>query len=131
MPVRPSASVWVVDDDCSARRSIRRLLETEGYHVEAFASGEEFLRRGDGTQCDCLVLDVWMFGMTGLELHESLLAAGCSTPVVFITANNTPEVQRRATEQRAVALLEKPFASQVLLDAVAATLATPNDDVAR
>jgi FixJ family two-component response regulator len=117
-----NAEIWIIDDDESVRRSLRRLLRAAGFRVETFASAEEFLTRDDRKSCRCLILDVRMPGTSGLELQEMLVALGSPVPVVFITAHEDRDVERRALREGAVAFLIKPFDEQALLDAVATAL---------
>ncbi len=116
--------IWVLDDDESVRRSLSRLLRAAGFRCETFASAKELLGRDDRKSCPCLVLDVRMPGMDGLELQQTLITSGNSIPVVFITAHDDPDTERQAMQSGAVAFLHKPFDDQTLLDAVAAALAS-------
>lgn len=104
------------------RLAIGRVLETEGFVSEAFASAEAFLASGAQARADCLVLDVHLPGMSGLELHEQLAAAGSAPPTVFITAHDDIHVRRRVL-RRAECLLTKPFLGETLLQAVAQSVA--------
>jgi FixJ family two-component response regulator len=121
--MRPGTGhVFVVDDDPSVRRGLTRLLRSGGLNAEAFASAEDFLRRA---ACDCpccLVLDVRMPGMTGLELQQRL-AQRARIPIVFITAHDDPETRGRAMDAGALDYLTKPFEDEALLDAVHSALA--------
>jgi len=113
----------VVDDDESVRRSTRRLLESFGYRAAVFESAEGFLRFGQLRDTSCLVLDVQMPGMDGLQLQTQLAAEGCGIPVIFITAHDDQESRRRALRAGAVAFLDKPFTDQQLLQAISFSLA--------
>jgi FixJ family two-component response regulator len=110
--------VSVVDDDASLRRSVRNLLTSVGFRVEAFASAEEFLGSPQSANTGCLVLDLRMTGMNGLELLKHLQANGSTIAVVVLTAHGDEEARRRALEAGAVAFLGKPFRGDALLDAV-------------
>jgi len=112
----------VVDDDESVRRSTRRLLESFGYRAAVFESAEGFLRFGQLRDTSCLVLDVQMPGMDGLQLQTQLAAEGCGIPVIFITAHDDQESRRRALRAGAVAFLGKPFTDQQLLQAIRSVL---------
>jgi len=122
MGERPRGMVSIVDDDASLRRSVRNLLASAGFSVQAFVSAEEFLNSPRRAGTGCLVLDLRMTGMSGLDLLEHLRATGASTPVVILTAHGDAEACRRAMEAGAVAFLGKPFRSDALLDAVTMAL---------
>jgi FixJ family two-component response regulator len=108
--------IVVVDDDSSFRRAVSRLVRLWGFRTSGFASAEDFLCTGD--RADCLILDLHLEGMSGLELQGRLLAEGKSIPIVFVTAISDPEARRRALEAGAVAYLEKPFEGYSLLTAL-------------
>jgi len=112
----------VVDDDESVRRSTRRLLESFGYRAAVFESAEGFLRFDQLQNTSCLVLDVQMPGMDGLQLQTQLAAEGCGIPVIFITAHDDQKSRRRALRAGAVAFLGKPFTDQQLLQAIRSVL---------
>lgn len=118
----PANTVFVVDDDASVRRSLARLLGASGYATETFASAREFLAamatRGPG----CLVLDLQMPELTGLELQEALAAAGRAIPIVFITGYGDIPSSVKAMKAGAVDFLPKPFAAAALLEAVGRAL---------
>jgi FixJ family two-component response regulator len=113
-----SFTVYVVDDDESIRRALKRLLRSMGYHAVTFESAEDFMEatscRGEG----CLVLDISLPGMTGLDLQEKLASSGAKYPVIFMTAHDNPHWQERAKKAGAVAYLRKPFDEQSLLGAI-------------
>ncbi len=115
---RESFTVYVVDDDESIRRALKRLLRSMGYHAVAFESAEDFM---EATSClgeGCLVLDIRLPGMTGLDLQEKLTSSGAKYPVIFMTAHDNPQWQERAKKAGAVAYLRKPFDEQSLLGAI-------------
>jgi len=114
--------VSVVDDDESLRRSLRNLLRSVGFGVETFASAEEFLRSAHRKNTGCLVLDLQMTGMSGLDLLRHLAGADSRIPAVILTAHGDEETRRRSLEAGAVAFLDKPFHSDALLDAVRGAL---------
>jgi FixJ family two-component response regulator len=115
--------VSVIDDDESVRRALRRLIRSFGLNVETFASAEEFLAPGEHRAPACLLLDLRLPGMSGLELQERLAADGRRIPVVFITAHLDESARRAALAAGAVEFLLKPFDDRVLLDAVTRALA--------
>src|SRR5216683_5960412 len=89
--------ISVVDDDQSVRESLGRLIRSVGYGVQVFGSAEEFLSASHGRQADCLILDIRMPGMNGLELQRELSASHCDLPVIFITAHGSDQdVRARA-----------------------------------
>lgn len=114
--------VCVVDDDESLRRSVRNLLSSVGFRVETFASAQEFLESPHRSTTGCLVLDLRMIGMNGLDLLRHLAATGSRIPVIILTAHGDEEARRQALEAGAVAFLGKPFRSDALLDAVRTAL---------
>jgi len=114
--------VCVVDDDSLIRDSTVRLIRSFGFRVEAFASAEEFGNSGYLEETACLILDVRMPGMDGLELQHRLSEAGQRIPIVFITAHADDEQERRAMEAGAVGFLYKPFSQESLLQAVRSAL---------
>ena len=116
MGLRPF--VYVIDDDISIRRSLTRLLTSAGYEVEAFASGQEFMRRLRHDRPACAVVDLRMPNMTGLELHEALGTATDPVPVVFITGYGDVPTGVHAMKTGAVDFLTKPYSADAVLDAV-------------
>jgi FixJ family two-component response regulator len=114
--------VCVVDDDSLIRDSTVRLIRSFGFRVEAFASAEEFGNSGYLEKTACLILDVRMPGMDGLELQHRLSEAGARIPIVFITAHADDEQERRAMEAGAIGFLFKPFSQESLLRAVGLAL---------
>jgi len=119
--VEPSL-VSVVDDDQSVRESLPDLLRVFGFAACAFSSAEEFLASDCVGQTRCLVLDIAMPGMSGLELQRELKLRGQEIPIVFITARRDETIRPRALEQGAVECLFKPFSDTALLQALNAAL---------
>jgi FixJ family two-component response regulator len=112
-------TICVVDDDPSVRRAISRLIGSYGFAVETFASAEAFLGASKADRCACLILDVHMAGMSGIDLHDYLTAEGCDPPpVIFITAQDDQVARSRVGRNGAVAYILKPFDSGALLAAV-------------
>ena len=119
----------VVDDDASVRNSLKRLLTSDGYLTETFASASALLDRYCGVPVvDCLIVDVNMPRIGGLELQQILLDAGLDTPVVFITGRADQHGAARALEAGAVAFLVKPFDDTALLKAVQVAIRRPRRD---
>ena len=114
--------VALVDDEAPVRVALGRLLRLADYAVVAFASGDEFLDSLVSRVPDCVLLDVHMPGLTGLQVHARLRAAGLDLPVVFITASDDADVERSALDAGGVCVLHKPFSSELLLDAVGVAL---------
>ena len=110
--------VFIVDDDPSIRSLLTKLVQSIGLPVEAFASSQEFLSRARPEDPACIILDVRMPGLSGLDLHERLVQSGIDVPVIFITGFGSIPQSVRAMKAGAVDFLEKPFENQALLDAV-------------
>ena len=121
--VAERASISVVDDDESMREAIKTLIGSMGLSVEEFSSAEDFLNSRRSQDSDCLILDVRMPGLGGLELQRRLAADNCHIPIVFITAHYNEEERKRAMQAGAVDFLRKPFTEQELLKAISAALA--------
>ena len=114
--------VAVVDDEAQGRSALRRLLRLTDYEVEEFASGEAFLASLEARHPDCVVLDVHMPGLSGFDVQARLQATHADVPVIFITASDDPDLDRRAREAGGHKLLRKPFSNDELLAAVGAAL---------
>ncbi len=118
--------ISVVDDDDSVRESLQGLMRSVGFAVKAFVSAEEFLSWDQLRDTDCLILDVRMPGMNGIELQRHLMANHYEMPVIFITAHGSEEeeVRSRALRNGAVDFLPKPFSEDALLNAVRTALSS-------
>ena len=114
--------VAIVDDDSSMRNALQGLLKSVGFPSEAFASAEEFLKSGQQHQTACLITDIRMPGISGLELQARLNAARCRMPTIFITAHGDEEMRFQALRAGAVEFLSKPFDDEVLIETVRAAL---------
>jgi len=110
--------VSIVDDDVSVRRSTRRLLHSSGFQAEAFASAKEFLDSKSAAKTACLILDLRMSGMNGLELQRRLNQSGNSVPIIFLSAHASEEDERYALSAGAVQFLRKPISKEALLNAI-------------
>jgi FixJ family two-component response regulator len=110
--------VFVIDDDAGVRTSIQRLLKSVGLRADAFASAQDFLQRPRHDGPSCLILDVRLPGISGLELQRKLIQSGVPIPIIFITAHGDIPMTVRAMKSGAVEFLTKPFSDQELLDAV-------------
>lgn len=116
--------ISVVDDDDSVRESLRALVRSAGFAAQVFASAEEFLNSDHLHQTHCLILDVRLPGMNGLELKRHLTASRREIPIIFITANGDETARTRALRDGALEYLFKPFNDEVLLTAIQSTLVT-------
>lgn len=110
--------VFIVDDDPSVRKALKRLIESVGLEVETLASAQEFLDHEQPDKPSCLVLDVRMPGLSGLDLQDELAARGLNMPIIFITGHGNIPMGVRAMKAGAVDFIEKPFDDQALLDAI-------------
>jgi FixJ family two-component response regulator len=110
--------VTVVDDDASIRRALARLVRSSGLEARTFESAEEYLNAAHPEGARCLVIDVHLGGMSGLDLLERLGASGAAPAAIVITANDTSHSHDRAHELGAVAFITKPYDATVLLDAI-------------
>lgn len=110
--------VYVVDDDAAVREAIKNLLESVGMQVQTFVSGAEFMARAPAEAPSCLILDVRLPGMSGLEFQRELTAAGVEIPIIFITGHGDIPITVQAMKAGAVDFLTKPFREQELLDAI-------------
>jgi FixJ family two-component response regulator len=114
----PEPIVFVVDDDRAMRESLRWLLESVGLTVRTYANAADFLREYEPTQAGCLVLDVRMPGMSGLDLQAELGRRGAGLPTIVVTGHAEVPMAVRAVKAGAVDFIEKPFSDQLLLDRV-------------
>ena len=110
--------ICVVDDDASLLRALRRLLDATGFRVETFSSAEAFLGSQHRGAADCLVLDVHLGGLSGLDLQERLATVGVRTPVVIITAHDDAATRERARRIGVIEYIRKPFDDDSLIAAI-------------
>jgi FixJ family two-component response regulator len=115
-------TVAIVDDDDEVRVALGGLLRSAGLTARAFESAEEFINSGQQRQSACLIADIRMPGMSGLELQAKLNAEGCRIPIVFITAHGDAKMRMQALRAGAVEFLAKPFDDEALLESVRAAL---------
>jgi FixJ family two-component response regulator len=120
--------ITVVDDDAAIREAVQSLLRSVGLRAEGFASAPDFLQSGQLPDTACLIVDVRMPGMSGLELQQRLTTAQCPLPILFITAHGDAATRARALRAGAVGVLDKPFSDEVLLRAVQAALPSVRGD---
>src|ERR1700735_1079705 len=118
--MRPAAvpTVFIVDDDGGMRRAVQDLVESVGLRAESFATGQEFLNKKRTSDPSCLVLDVRLPQMSGLDFQHKLADVGVQIPIIFITAHGDIPMSVRALKSGAVEFLTKPFRDQDLLDAI-------------
>jgi FixJ family two-component response regulator len=114
----PAPLVYIVDDDPSVRRSLARVMAVAGYRVETFASAGDFMARGPSVGPCCVILDVRMPGLTGLDLQETLAGSAQRMPIVFITGHGDIPMTVRAMKAGALDFLTKPFKVAALVDVV-------------
>jgi FixJ family two-component response regulator len=114
--------VAIVDDDDLMRSALQGMLKSVGLSSQVFASAEEYLRSGRQHQTACLIVDIRMPGMSGLELQATLNAERCRIPTIFITAHGDTKMRMQALRAGAVEFLAKPFDDEVLLGSVRAAL---------
>ena len=119
---RKERLVAVIEDDESYRLAVQRLLKSAGLSVESFASAEAFLNSGQQNETGCLISDIRMPGMSGLELQSKLNSDRCPIPTIFITAHGDEKMRMQAMRGGAVKFLAKPFDGETLLEAVRVAL---------
>ncbi|MBW1803703.1 MAG: response regulator [Deltaproteobacteria bacterium] len=110
--------IYIVDDDASVRRAMKRLIRSAGMKVRTFSSAQEFLDFEYSKQNVCMIVDIKLQGMSGLELQNELRARGSDLPVIFITGFDTPETRDQAKKTGAVGYFRKPLDDQALLDTI-------------
>jgi FixJ family two-component response regulator len=118
--------IAVVEDDESVRKAIKRLIKSVGLRVEDFASAEEYLESDRSFHPACIVLDVGLPGMSGLELQRWLLALNCRIPIIFVSAHS--DGRERALDAGAIDFLHKPFSEAALFNAINSSLLTFKTD---
>jgi FixJ family two-component response regulator len=123
-----SRLVAIVDDDESVQSALQDLIESDGLSTLCFGSAEQFLDSEARHKAVCLIADIRMPGMSGLELQEKLKAEGCRIPIIFITAHGDDEMRIQAMREGVVEFLSKPFNDAVLLEVVHAALERSGND---
>jgi FixJ family two-component response regulator len=131
MGVAESAIISIVDDDESVRDAVESLLKSLGFRVAVFASAEGFLHSGRLQDTACLILDMRMPGMNGLELQRQLAAAQWRIPIIFITAHDEEAARAQALQAGVVDCLRKPFSEEALLRAVRSAFEPDSGGAAR
>jgi len=119
---RKEKMVAIIEDDESYRVAVRRLLKSAGFSARSFASAEDFLNSGEQRETGCLIADIRMPGMSGLDLQSKLNSDHCPIPTIFITAHGDEKMRLQAMRGGAVKFLAKPFDGEVLIEAVRVAL---------
>jgi len=122
VPAGPSISI--IDDDESMRRAVVALVRSAGYEAQGFASAEDFLASGTAQSSACIITDIQMPGMSGIELKRHLLASQCTVPVIMITARHDLDLEQKAVASGALCFLRKPFEADVLIRCLEGVLKT-------
>ena len=117
-----SPIVFLIDDDESICRSLRRLMQSIGLRARTFTSGLDFLNQGCSNMSGCLVMDVKMPEIGGLEVQKRLIDSGCKMPIIFMSAHHDAAVRQQALQAGAITFLQKPFEDQLLVEAVRSAL---------
>ena len=124
-------SVAIVDDEEGIRKALSRLLRASGLEAESYANGQEFLDAAAELRPDCVVLDLHMPGMSGLQVLRKLKAAGQRLSIVVITAHDEPETRERCIDAGACAYLRKPLEDRLLLNAISAAMRSHSAPIKR
>ena len=119
--------IFVVDDDESVCKALKRLLRSAGIKARTLSSAEDFLNQGCHNVPGCLILDVRMPGMNGLELQEKLVKSGSTMPIIFMSAHEDAPAREQAMKAGAIAFLKKPFEDQILIEKVNSALSRIED----
>ena len=118
-----SPKVYIVDDDDSVRRAMKRLIRSAGMDARTFSSAQEFLEFEFTNRDACMIVDIKLQGMNGLELQDALRAKGSDLPMIFITGFDSPETREQAKKSGAAGYFRKPIDDQALLDSIQWALA--------
>lgn len=111
-------TIIIIDDNPSMLQSLNRLLSAHGFHVRTFASAESFLDDFANCEADCLLLDIHLDGISGIELQRRLISSGIDLPVIFMTAMDNEMTRQEAFDAGCIAYLRKPFLGKLLIDAI-------------
>jgi len=122
--------VFIVDDDESVCKALKRLLKSAGIKARTLSSAEDFLNQGCHNVPGCLILDVRMPGMNGLELQEKLVKSGSTMPIIFMSAHEDTPTREQAMKAGAIAFLKKPFEDQILIEKVNSVLSRIENETA-
>ena len=127
-PVTMQPLIAIVDNDAAVLEATKYLVETMGFRTETFASAKAFLGSNAARTAACLLLDVQMPGIDGIQLQQRLIRANCDLPIIFITGFRNEHVRRRALDSGAIAFLSKPLGRDVLLQSIQLALRDKSDD---
>lgn len=125
--MNPEPTVFIIDDDEAVRRFLSGLIASVGLHVETYASAQEFLDADEPSQPGCLLLDIRMPGMSGLELQKELASRNIRIPIIILTGHGNVQVAVHAMKAGAVDFIEKPFNNELLLDRIQMAVAESID----
>jgi FixJ family two-component response regulator len=125
-PMGAFPTISIIDDEEAVRESVSRLIATRGYRTEVYASAEDFIEQVIGSAASCLIIDVQLKDLTGIELSRHLNALGYSFKIIFMSASDDPAIRNKAMEQGCVAFLQKPLCQRALFDAIAKAAGTPD-----
>ena len=117
--------VSIVDDDEGSRLALSNFVRSLGFQVRLYESAEEFLTSGSVVDAACLISDICMPGMSGIDMYEQLLAHGYAPPTIFVSAYPTPSLQARAASNGALVLLEKPYSGTIMMHWLSIALGKP------
>ena len=120
--------VFIVDDDESVCKALKRLLKSAGIKARTLSSAEDFLNQGCHNVPGCLILDVRMLGMNGLELQEKLVKSGSTMPIIFMSAHEDTPAHEQAMKAGAIAFLKKPFEDQIIIEKINLALSRIEDE---
>lgn len=121
-----SQTIFIVDDEPDVRASLRLLIKSVGYKVECFATADEFFKQFDSERKGCLILDIRMPGMSGMELQEKLTSMGTLLPIIMISGHGEIPMAVKAVQNGAIDFLQKPFGDQQLLERISYALTLNN-----
>ncbi len=123
--MRTTPIVSIVDDDPAVRRALGSLVRSLGWEVRLFESAEAFLASGEASATSCLISDIRMSGISGVDMHERLVAQGVAPATIFISAYPTPTLHARATGNGALVLLQKPYQASAMTHWLSVALGNP------
>lgn len=120
-----SPIIAIIDDEEHLREAVARQIESLGYRAEVYASAEEFLLQVKGSAASCLLVDVHLKDLSGIELGRELSSLGFTLPLIIMTGSNDPMLRKQAMELECAAFLQKPFCQELLVEAIIAAVGRP------
>ena len=129
MPEEKEIQIYVVDDDPSVRRALEMLFTSADMRVRTFAKGKEFLAQGISTENACLIIDMNMRGLSGLEVQQTLIERQIELPIIFLTAHDSSDIRQKAKQAGASGYFRKPVDDQALLDSIKWALSKKGTDI--